>query len=163
MLSSAGAIEAMMYATIQKRIGSVGIHIAVGRISMGKSNCAQIVLSAVGNYPGGYTIHLSESVARSYLRSALPFVYDDPKNLDVLKPLLMNAFGGAKMSTQHGEHFARCTPIVTANDEILDNLATCDERYVHTASLLSIMLLACLDFWRELYLFHLFILLPRYP
>lgn len=118
----------MIYEDIQKRIGSMGVHIAVGKISMGKSNCAQIVVSAVGNYPGGYTIHLSESAARSYLKGALPFVYDDPRNLGVLKPLLMNAFGGAKMSTQREESFSRSSPIITANDEILDSLATSDER-----------------------------------
>lgn len=106
----------------------MGIHVAVGRISMGKSNCAQIVLSAVGNYPGGYTIHLTDSIARSLLKGALPFVYDDPQNLDVLKPLLMNSFGGAKMSTQHGESVARCSPIVTANQGIIDSLAVSDER-----------------------------------
>ena len=126
--TAAGAMESMMYENIQKRIGSVAIHVAVGKISMGKSNCAQIVLSAIGNYPGGYNIHLTDSMARAYLKGALPFVYDDPQNLDVLKPLLMNSFGGAKMSTRISESFARCSPIVTANEEIVDSLAASDER-----------------------------------
>ena len=102
---------------------SVGIHVAVSSISRGKTNCAKVALAAVGNYPKGYTIYLTDSLALSYLGGAVPFVYDDPSSDRVLKPLLMNSFGGAEMGTQRQQFVARCSPIITANEIILEDLA----------------------------------------
>ena len=68
-----------------------------------------------------------DSLARSYLGGALPFVYDDPSSDRVLKPLLMNSFGGAEMGTQRQQFVARCSPIITANEFILEDLAKADK------------------------------------
>ena len=92
----------------------------MGRIGRGKSPCAKLAVASVGNYPIGYCIHLTESKARSHLTGALPFLYDD---IDVLKPLLMNSFGVAKMSTEREDLEAHCVPLVTANDHVLDSLS----------------------------------------
>ena len=113
----------MMHTTILKRFGSLAINVAVGGISRGKSLCAKLAVASVGNYPSGYCIHLTESKARSHLSGALPFLYDDPSKIAVLKPLLMNSFGGAKMSTKREELVARCVPLVTANEHVLDSLS----------------------------------------
>ena len=96
------AIISMHYEGIQKQVGSVGVHVAVGVISRGKSNCAKVALAVTENYPKGYAIYryLTDSMACSYLIGALVFIYDDPSTNAVLKPLLMNSFGGAEMSTQ---------------------------------------------------------------
>ena len=40
-------------------------------------------------------------MARSFLSSALPSIYDDPSDDRVLKPLLINSFEGAEIDTQH--------------------------------------------------------------
>lgn len=133
MLSStytAGAITSVAYRSIQKKIGSVGIPVAVGGIRRGKTNCSQVCLAAVGNYPSGCHLHLTESAARFYLTGGVPFLYDDPSSSDVLKPLLMNTFGGSKMTTKYKECSPRCAPLITVNEGVLDDLAKLDERSV---------------------------------
>ena len=129
-LHTGAAIISMHYEGIQKRVGSVGVHVAVGAISRGKSNCAKVALAVTGNYPKGYAIYLMDSMARSYLSGALGFVYDDPSTDAVLKPLLMNSFGGAEMSTQRHQFVARCSPIITANEFVIDGPAKADARYI---------------------------------
>lgn len=65
------------------------MHVAVG----GRKNLsAKLAVAAVGNYPTGYCIHLTESKARSHLSRALPILYDDPSKIDVIKPLLIYVF-----------------------------------------------------------------------
>ena len=113
----------LQYDAMLQRFQSIGIHVAVSSISRGKTNCAKVALAAVGNYPKGYTIYLTDSLARSYLGGALPFVYDDPSSDRVLKPLLMNSFGGAEMGTQRQQFVAR----YTANEFILEDLARADK------------------------------------
>lgn len=126
---SAGAIISVAYRMIQQKIGSVAVHVAVGGVSKGKTNCSQVCLAAVGNYPSGCHMQLTECAARSYLSNGIPFLYDDPSNIEVLKPLLMNSFGGSKISTTFKESSPKCSPLVTVNEEILDDLSKQDERY----------------------------------
>ena len=126
-LHTGAAIISMHYEGIQKRVGSVGVHVAVGAISRGKSNCAKVALAMTGNYPKGYAIYLTDS---RLVPGALAFVYDDPSTDAVLKPLLMNSFGGAEMSTQRHQFVARCSPIITANEFVIDGLAKADARYI---------------------------------
>ena len=119
----------MMYSTVMERFQSVAIHMAVSAVSRGKSNCAKLAIAAVGNFPSGYTVHLTKSMSRSYLGGGLPFLYDDPSNVDVLKEMLIDAFGGARMSDQHKDQTANCTPLITANEFLVDDLSKADERY----------------------------------
>ena len=120
----AGAsIISLFYESMQKRLGSVGIHIAYGGISRGKTTAAKIALAVCCNLQKGYTISLSESLARRYLRGAVPYVYDDPSDDNVVKDLLMNAFGGAGMGTAREQLSARSSPIVTANEFLIDDLS----------------------------------------
>lgn len=116
--------------SIQRRFRSVGIHLAVSSISRGKSNCAKIAVAMASNFPKGVVTHLTDSTARMYLSGSLPFLYDDPSNDQVLKPMLMNSFGGAEISTQRQQFTARCSPIITANEFLLDDLVKADRRYV---------------------------------
>ena len=53
------AIISMHYQTVMRRCGSVGIPIAFGDVSRGKTNCAKIAIAVCGNYPKGYTGYLS--------------------------------------------------------------------------------------------------------
>ena len=111
-----------------KRFQSVAIHIAVSAVSKGKSLCAKLATASVGNYPAGYTVHLTKSRSRLYLSGGLSFLYDDPSDVDVLKEMLIDAYGGARMSDQHKEQKANCTPLITANEFIVDDLSKADDR-----------------------------------
>lgn len=75
--------------------------------------------------------YLTESMARGYLSGALPFLYDDPSSDVVLKPLLMHSFGGVEMGTRRAQFSARCSPIVTCNEFVVDSLSKADERYIY--------------------------------
>ena len=97
--------------------------VAVGGISRGKSLSAKLAVAAGGNHPTGYFIHLTGSKARLHLSGALPFLYDDPSKIHMMKPLLMNLFGATKMSTKCEDLVARCVPLLTANDHVLDSLS----------------------------------------
>lgn len=110
------------------RFGSVGIAVATSSISRGKTNCGKLAVAMTGNYPKGCVGYLTDSMARGYLGGALPFLYDDPSNDSVLKPLLMNSFGGSEMGTRRAQFSARCTPIVTCNEFVVESLARADER-----------------------------------
>ena len=139
--SIGAACISLQYDAMLQRFQSIGIHVAVSSISHGKTNCAcaKVALAAVGNYPKGYTIYLTDSLARSYLGGALPFVYDDPSSDRVLKPLLMNSFGGAEMGTQRQQFVERCSPIFTANEFILDDLAKADKQHMHCSFTIDTM------------------------
>ena len=126
--SLGSAIISMMYDEVIRRVGSVAIPIAYSSISRGKSNCSKVAIALCGNFPKGYTIHLTESHARSYLSGGLPFLYDDPSSDAVLKPLLMNAFSGAEMGTSKKQSVAHCSPLVTANEHIIQKLSQADDR-----------------------------------
>lgn len=146
-----------MYNGIIARVGSVGVAIAYSSISRGKSNSSKVAIAICGNYPKGCVIHLSESHARSYLASGLPFLYDDPSSDSVLKPLLMNAFGGAEMGTSRSQHVANCSPIVTANDHIIDQLSLADKRFVVCVNMIFIQVLTA-GILLELCLFPLYLM-----
>ena len=53
-----------------------------------------------GNFPKGYAIYMTDSMAWSFLSSALLSIYDDPSDDRVLKPLLINSSEGTKIGTQ---------------------------------------------------------------
>ena len=129
-INTGAAVIFLMYETVQSRFGAVAIHVAVGPISRGKSNCAKLAVAMVGNFPKGVVSYLTESAARSYLSGAQPFVYDDPTTDVVLKPLLMNSFGAAELITQRKMINVRCTPIVTCNEGIIEELTKADRRCV---------------------------------
>ena len=123
-MHAGGGVLSLVYESIISRFGAVGLHVAVGKVSRGKSNAAKLVISACCNYPKGYMQSMTESLARELLRGALPFAYDDPDNEEILKPLLMSSFGGAEMGTSRDQFSARCSPIATANTEIIERLST---------------------------------------
>lgn len=118
----------MQYEVIIGRFGSVAIAIATSTISRGKSNCGKLAVAACGNFPKGCTGYLTDSMARGHLSGALPFLYDDPSSDSVLKPLLMNSFGGAEIGTRRSQFSARCTPIITCNEFVIERLSKADDR-----------------------------------
>ena len=67
---------------------------------------------------------LTVSLAKDLLRGGLPFAFDDPDNDDILKPLLMNCFGGAEMGTSKDQFSVRCSPLATANYNIVEDLSS---------------------------------------
>ena len=118
----------LLYEDVQSLCGSVGIPIAVGGVSRGKSIALKMVLAACCNYPNGYQTCLSESMARQFLSGSLPFGFDDPTNGDIVKQLLINAFGGAGLRNEHDQFRALCVPLITANEHVLEQLALCEAR-----------------------------------
>ncbi|SMN00754.1 hypothetical protein SPONL_1543 [uncultured Candidatus Thioglobus sp.] len=129
ILSNTGsAMMSMQYEPMVSRYGSLPIAVASSSISRGKSNCGKVAIAACGNYPKGYTCYLTDSMARGHLSGGVPFLYDDPSMDSVLKPLLMHSFGGGEMGTRKIQFSARCTPIVTCNEFVIEKLATADER-----------------------------------
>ena len=118
-----------MYQDIKSLLGSVGIHVAFGEISKGKSNAVKVVIAACCNLEKGYLTYMTESLSRQLLSNGLPFAFDDPTNAAVLKQVLINAFGGAGMGTQCSHGSARCTPLVTVNTFVIDELSEAETRY----------------------------------
>ena len=100
-----------------------------GGVSKGKSTAVMLALAACCNYPKGYQTHLTESMARRFLSGALPFAYDDPENADLVKQLLINTFGRAGMGTEHSQFHARCAPLITANEHVMEQLSMAETRY----------------------------------
>ena len=90
----------------------------------------KIALAAAVNFPrpAGYTTYLSESTYRHYLASVMPFGYDDPSNADVLRQILINAFGGATIGHEHGMLRAHCVPLIPANQFIVNTIIEAEER-----------------------------------
>ena len=119
-----------MYDDIKASLGSVGVHVAYGEISKGKSNAVKVAISACCNLEKGYLTYMTESLSRQLLSNGLPFAYDDPTNAVVLKQVLINAFGGAGMGTQCSHGSARCAPLVTANTFVINELSEAETRYV---------------------------------
>lgn len=117
------------YERVQKLCGSVAVHIAYGGVSKGKSMAVKLALAACCNYPGDYLTHLTESLARRFLGGALPLVYDDPENADLVKQFLIIAFGGAGTGTEHSKFHARCSPLITANEHVIEQLSMAETRY----------------------------------
>ena len=58
---------------------------------------------------------MTDSMARSFLSSALPSIYDDPSDDRVLKPVLINSFEGVEIGTQCTSfQFAACSSMKRA-------------------------------------------------
>lgn len=125
-----GAVLSLFYEKLQALTGSAAIHIAVGGVSKGKSIALKLVLAACCNFPNGYQTCLSESMARRFLSGGLPFGYDDPGNDDIVKQMLINSFGGAGMVNEHNQMKASCTPLITANEHVLQQLSLSETRSV---------------------------------
>ena len=68
---------------------------------------------------------MTESLKQQLLANGLAFAYDDPTNV----AMLINAFGGAGMGTQCSHGSARCTPLVTANTFVIDEISEAETRY----------------------------------
>ncbi len=126
-----------MYEDVKKICGSVSVHVAYGDVSKGKSNAVKAAIAACCNLGRGYLTYLSESLAREFIGNGLPFAYDDPTNAFVLRQLLINAFGGASMGTHVSHSSARCTPLVTANTFVIDELSSAETRYYNYYSQLD--------------------------
>ena len=118
----------MHYEHILARCSSVAVAVAMSPISRGKTNCAKLCIAMCGNHPKGCTGYLTDSMARSFLSGGLPFLYDDPSADTVLKPMLMNSFGGTEIGTRRDQFAARCSPIVTCNEFVVESLSRADPR-----------------------------------
>lgn len=126
--SLGGAVISLFYEDVRALCGSVAIHMAVGGVSRGKSIALQAVLAACCNYPNGYHTSLSESMAKRFLSGSLPFGYDDPANDDLVKQLLIHTFGGAGLANEQRQVHALCSPLITANEDVLEKLVLAETR-----------------------------------
>ena len=126
--NSGSAIISMNHEMMVSRCGSVGVAVATSTISQGKTNLARLAVGCCGNYPKGCLTYMTDSMARVHLSGALPFLYDDPDDDTMLKPLLMNAFSGTEIETRQAQFTPRCTPIITCNEHVIDSLSKADDR-----------------------------------
>ena len=94
------------------------------QVNMSAYNMARVTVGFFGILTG----YLTDSMARGHLGGALPFLYDDPSSDMVLKPLLMNSFGGTEIGTRRAQYAARCSPIVTCNEFVIESLSRADDR-----------------------------------
>ena len=120
----------LFYQEVYKECGSVACSIAFGEVSKGKTNAIKLALAACANYPNGYVTHLTESTARAYLSAGIPFAYDDPNDDVIVRSLLMNSFGGATMAQNRVQVQACCTPLITTNRFIVEQLTAAEERFI---------------------------------
>lgn len=129
LFTSGSAIISMNHEMMVSQCGSVGVAVATSSISRGKTNLAKLAVGCCGNYPKGCLTYMTDSMARVHLSGNLPFLYDDPDDDIVLKPLLMNAFSATEIGTRRCQFTPRCTPIITCNEHVIDSLAKADDRY----------------------------------
>ena len=87
----------------------------------------KIALAVCGNLEKGVVTYLSASSTRTKMGASLPFAYDDPSNSEAkFKQMIIEAFGGASVEHARQQMTARCVPLITANEFIIDKL-TADE------------------------------------
>ena len=119
----------MHYESVYKRCGSVAIPVVYGRHSRGKSNFVKIALAVCGNLEKGLATYLSASSTRTKLEGSLPFAIDDPSNSEgKFKQMIIEAFGGASVENARRQLIARCVPLITANEFIVDKLSADEPR-----------------------------------
>ena len=75
------------------------------------------------------TTYLSSSSTRTKMGGSLPFAYDDPSNSEMkFKQMIIEAFGGAGVEDARKQITARCVPLITANEFIMDKLSADEPR-----------------------------------
>ena len=120
----------MFYESIHRRCGSVAVPVVYGRHSRGKTIFLKVSLAVCGNLEKGLISFLTESSSRFKMGGSLPFAYDDPSNSEVkFKQMLIEAFGGGSMENSRSQISARCVPLISANEFILDRLTADEPRY----------------------------------
>ena len=125
---TASAIIAIYYDDVMEQFDLLPRPIAFGPPNRGKSKAAKIAVASCGNLKGMYT-EITSALARKLVSQPIPFVYDDPNDASLIKELLITVFGGSEVGTAHNVGHSRTTPIITANNFIIENLADDDDRY----------------------------------
>ena len=87
----------------------------------------EIALAALGVRGAMYS-SISDAFLRKLLLGTMPWGFDVPDDAEQLQKILLSVFGNTCIGNinQHGN--ARVSPIATANDHIVDDLASRDER-----------------------------------
>ena len=84
----------------------------------------KIVLAVCGNLEKGVATYMSASSTCMKVGASLPFAYDDPSNSEAkFKQMIIEAFGGASVEHARWQVTARCVPLITANEFIIDKPA----------------------------------------
>ena len=90
----------------------------------------KIALAVCGNLEKGLTSFLTESSSRFKMGGSLPFAYDDPSNSEVkFKQMLIEALGCGSIENARSQLCARCVPLISAYEFILDRLTADEPRY----------------------------------
>lgn len=116
------------------KYGSCGVNIALGTVNRGKSKSVQLCLAALG-VKGAMFSSITDALLRKLLLGSMPFALDDPDDADQLHRILLNVFGGNTIGNLNHHGSTRVAPIATANQHIIDDLASRDERFECTCSL----------------------------
>ena len=107
----------------------MAVPVVYGRHSRGKSNFVKIALAVCGNLEKGLATYLSASSTWTKLGGSVPFAYNDPSNSEVkFKQMIIEAFGGASVEHARKQLTARCVPLITANDFVVDKLSADEPR-----------------------------------
>lgn len=92
----------------------------------------ELSLAALGIRKAKFS-SISDAFLRKLLLGAMPWCFDDPDDAEQLQKVLLTVFGGNTIGNIQSHGASRIVPVVTANQHILDELATRDERYSYMA------------------------------
>lgn len=109
-----------------QKYSSVFIPVAYGETNRGKTKAAEIAVRAAGQSQPCYSA-MTDALMKKLLWGGLPFVYDDPSKLDVMKETVMRAFGGGMMGPTTQAMPARCVPLICVNEFLVEALSKVEE------------------------------------
>ena len=119
----------MSYVQLKERHGSFGVTIVVGEANRGKSKSVELCLAALGVRHARY-MDISNPFLKKLLLGGMPWCYDDPNSAEQLMDILLNVFDGTTSGNLLSGGSCRVSPIATANNHIMHQLASMDKRYV---------------------------------
>ena len=125
-------VTSLFYEDILKTFGSCGISLAFGHVNRGKSKSVELSLATLGLRKAKFS-SISDAFLRKLLLGAMPWCFDDPgfddpDDAEQLQRVLLTVFGGNTIGNIQSHGASRIVLVATANQHILDELATRDER-----------------------------------
>ena len=119
----------MFYNQLKDRHGSFGVTVIVGEVNRGKSKSVELCLAAFGVRHARYR-DISNAFLKKLLLGGMPWCYDDPNSAEQLMDILLNVFDGTTSGNLLSSGSCGVSPIATANNHIMHQLASMDKRYV---------------------------------
>ena len=122
-------VTSMFYEQLKDRHGSFGVTVIVVEVNRGKSKSVELCLAAFGVQHARYR-DISNAFLKKLLLGGMPWCYDDPNSAEQLMDILLNVFDGTTSGNLLSSGSCGVSPIATANNHIMHQLASMDKRYV---------------------------------